>query len=46
MGSGKYRITKIARKWDKNENWEKIILKRNIIKRCLLQNMGSVNYVI
>lgn len=28
MGSGKYRITKIARKWDKNENWEKIILKR------------------
>ena len=28
MGSRKYRITKIARKWDKNENWEKIILKR------------------
>ena len=28
MGTGKYRITKIARNWEKNENWEKIILKR------------------
>ena len=28
MGSGKYRITKIPRNWGKNENREKIILKR------------------
>ena len=28
MGSGKYRITKIPRNWGKNQNREKIILKR------------------